>query len=108
MAMATEAINRVNCGESYEYTDAQDIPSGTTALFLITTPDTTKWGHFIYEFDAELELEVRFYGGATPDTDGTIVSKTILDEYNLSVTYSKGGEQLTLDYSYAYNCKVWF
>lgn len=74
MPVLDEALHKINCGEAYEYTSASELGSGVTASFLITTPNTTKWGHFVYEFDSELEVEVRFYETATPDSDGTTVS----------------------------------
>ena len=66
--------HEIHSGDSYEYTNALDFTSGETKPFLFTIPNTAKWIHFFFDIVGELEYNIDFYEGATPDTVGSPVS----------------------------------
>jgi len=68
------AHHEIHAGSSYEYANALDFTNAETKSFLLVTPDTTKWIHFIFEVAGEAEFNVNFYEAATPDADGAAVT----------------------------------
>jgi hypothetical protein len=57
----------VHDGASYTYSDVLSLNG--TQDYLITTPDTTTWGHFTYEVDTTGATEIDLYESA--DRNGT-------------------------------------
>ncbi len=65
------AHHEVHEGGSFQASHAEDIGSGSTYKFLITTPDTTKWIHMFALLIAEIETEVRLYEAPTTPSAGS-------------------------------------
>jgi len=66
--------HEIHSGDYYRCGFQKDIPNAGTAIFAITTPDTTKWLHFRLGVDVELEACVMFYENPTSVTGGTSVT----------------------------------
>lgn len=66
--------HEIHDGNYYRAGFQKDIPNGGTAIFAITTPDTTKWLHFRPAVDVELEARVQLYENPTSVTGGTAVT----------------------------------
>jgi len=75
----TEAItmieyehHEIHSGSSFmvTYFDA-DVDSTETSDILLVTPNTTKWGHLIWEISGTLVTTVYIYEAATTSADGT-------------------------------------
>jgi hypothetical protein len=47
---------------------------GTVRNFLIVTPNTTKWGHFLLNIETEDEFTVAFYEGGTTAANGSALT----------------------------------
>jgi len=79
--LATETLNiieyehhEIHAGSYYRAGFQKDVANGGTAIFAITTPNTTKWLHFRPAVDCELETTIMFYENPTSVTDGTPVT----------------------------------
>ena len=59
----------LHAGDRYVTMDANEIDSGNTVEFLLTTPDTTKWIHMLTLFDGTAITQIDVYEGA--DRTGT-------------------------------------
>jgi len=70
------AHHEIHSGSHFFVSDQATGASGATREFLITTPDTTKWSHLIFEAQSTLLTTMALYEGA--DRNGT----------NLQVAYN--------------------
>jgi len=65
ITLATKVIDfeteQINIGTMYRSGFQKDIPNGDSAIFTITTPDTTKWCYFTPNVDGENEFRITFY-----------------------------------------------
>jgi len=81
------AHHELHEGDHFSYISAQDLTNAQVVSFLITTPNTTKWGHFSFDVSAEGEFDLKMYEGATPDADGSAVSApAVINRNRNSVT----------------------
>lgn len=62
--------HEIHSGNYYRCGFQKEIANGGTAIFAITTPDTTKHLHFRLAVDVELEAAVMFYENPTSITGG--------------------------------------
>jgi len=60
-------------GDSFTSSHAVELTNGQAFDFLIVTPDTTKWAHFVWEMDCELEMAAVLYEGTTASANGTSI-----------------------------------
>jgi hypothetical protein len=75
---STRAVNTVDYshheiheGSTYEYKEVVDLAINNVRDIQITTPNTTKWGHFTFRFTTESETEWHLYENVTINTPGT-------------------------------------
>jgi len=66
--------HEIHSGSSFTASYKADITNGATLDLLIVTPDTTKWAHFTYEFDVELETDILIYEGVTATAGSEVIS----------------------------------
>lgn len=66
--------NEIHRGSSYEYTEVRDQTIDHVYDIQITTPNTTKWAHFTFEFDSEKEIDWYFYENVNIILAGTGVT----------------------------------
>lgn len=67
-------FSEVHDGESYEYSEVKDQTVNHVYDIQITTPNTTKWAHFAFEFDTESETDWYFYENVNIILAGTAVT----------------------------------
>ncbi len=71
-AMAVDyAHHEIHEGSAFQVSHAEDIGSGSTYKFLITTPNTTKWIHMFALAITEIEAEIRLYEDPTTPAAGS-------------------------------------
>jgi len=63
------AHHEIHAGSHFMYTDAVELASAATQDYLITTPDTTKWAHILFDMDGSAITQWQLYEGS--DKDGT-------------------------------------
>jgi len=70
------AHHEIHAGSHYFFQASHEIASAGTIVYMITTPDTDKYAHFIYIIDGTAILQVDFYeaGNRTGTTAQTIVN----------------------------------
>lgn len=66
--------HELHAGSFYRAGFQKEIPNGGTAIFAITTPDTTKEIHFRDAIDVELQANIVFYENPLSVTGGTSVT----------------------------------
>lgn len=66
--------HEIHSGSFYRAGFQKDIANGGTAIFAITTPDTTKWLHFRPAVECELEATIMIYENPTSVTGGNTVT----------------------------------
>lgn len=66
--------HQIHEGDSYEYTEIKDQTQDHVYDIQITTPNTTKWSHFTFEFDVEAETDWYFYENVNIILAGTAVT----------------------------------
>jgi len=89
------------------YTDSVELDSAATQDYLITTPNTAKWGHMIFYLDGSAITQWQFYEGS--DKNGT-TAQTIGNSNRNSlttatITIHKGTSGGTTDGTLAYQYK---
>ena len=57
--------HEIHEGDSYTIQTFNDIDDAANFDLGVTTPNTTKWGHFVMETEIEAEMELYLYEGAT-------------------------------------------
>ncbi len=65
---------QIHNGSHFFSRDFIDLGNGATHNILVVTPDTTKWSHFIFAIEHELEAFVTFTEGVATGGDGTPVT----------------------------------
>ncbi len=65
--------HEVHSEDSYDFIDVVDLSVNNVFDIQFTTPDTTKWGHWTVEVDAENEVEWFIYENVTINTPGTAI-----------------------------------
>lgn len=73
---------KLHAGDHYVTSDANEIDSGNTVEFLLTTPDTAKWIHLSTLFDGSAITQLDIYEGS--DRDG-VTALTCLNRNRNSV-----------------------
>jgi len=68
------AHHEAHSGTHYNITDYVDLAINNVRDIQITTPNTTKWDHFIFLLNTESETEWCIYEGVTINTPGTDVT----------------------------------
>lgn len=78
----TEALNtityehhEIHSGSSYTADRNVELANGATTDILLVTPDTTKYAHFLYEFEVQAETSFTIYEAVTA-TAGTAIVVT--------------------------------
>ncbi len=66
-----DSHHEIHDGDAYLMSESYDLSVNDVLDIRITTPDTTKWAHFVPEFDTESEFQVWLYEVATIETVGT-------------------------------------
>lgn len=66
--------HEIHNGSEYRAGFQKDIPNGGTAVYSITTPNTTRWLHFKLAVDVELEAQIAFYENPDSVTGGTAIT----------------------------------
>lgn len=59
----------IHDGSHYYYTNCVSVDSGLTQEYMIETPDTTEWSHFVFDIDGLGITEILIYEGS--DATGT-------------------------------------
>jgi hypothetical protein len=63
------AHHEIHAGSHFMYTDHIELDSAATQDYLITTPDTTKWAHMLFDLMGSAITQFQLYEGA--DRNGT-------------------------------------
>lgn len=103
---STEAIytvpyehHELHSGNHFFYQDVLSLGNAATQNYLITTPDTTKWGHLLYNVTGTIGVIVGIYEGA--DRVGTTLQATYNNNRNspttAGITIHKGHSAGTTD-----------
>ncbi len=71
MPSITFTHHQVHEGKAFEIKEVVDLSINNVRDIIITTPDTTKWGHFTFEFDTKVETEWFLYRNPVIVTTGT-------------------------------------
>jgi len=66
--------HEIHAGSHYEVVDAVDLAINNVRDIQITTPNTTKWAHFVFSLHCENETEWYLYENVTINTAGTSVT----------------------------------
>lgn len=66
--------HEIHAGDSYSYMEAVDQTINHVYDIQITTPNTTKWAHFTFNFSVENETDWYFYENVTINLAGTTVT----------------------------------
>jgi hypothetical protein len=66
--------HKIHCGNHYFIDTFIDVANASNYEFVLTTPNTLKWIHLIWEYYWESEGEFEFYEGITTDADGTVIT----------------------------------
>lgn len=66
--------HEIHDGSYFEYINAVDLAGAATVSFVVVTPDTTKYAHFGFRIESELECDLQMFEGATGITNGSLVS----------------------------------
>jgi len=67
-------VSEIHDGDSYEYSEVKDQTEAHVYDIQITTPNTTKWAHFTFEFDVESETDWYFYENPNIILAGTAIT----------------------------------
>lgn len=63
--------HEIHEGDHYYVSSVQDLANSNVLDVQFTTPDTTKWSHFVWSFETESETAWYIYEGATISQAGT-------------------------------------
>lgn len=89
----------IHTGDHYFYNDHVVLADTVTQDYLITTPNTTKWGHFLLSLDGSLETQFEVYEAA--DRNGTTLQTVFNNNRNsvqtADLTIHKGQSGGTTD-----------
>lgn len=70
----------VHSGDHYFYNDRIALGNGASQDYIITTPDTTKWGHWLYKVVGGLGVDINIYEAT--DRNGTTLQTTLNSNRN--------------------------
>lgn len=91
--------HEIHSGSHFFYTDKNTIASAGTVEYLITTPDTTRWAHLVFNITGSAITTVDIYEGS--DRTGTTVQTVYNSNRNslttATVTIHKGTSAGTTD-----------
>jgi len=74
MQVITYEHHEVHAGCHFFYTDSVSVNSDAAQNYLITTPDTTKWAHFVFDIDGLGVTDIKIYeGGDRVGTSGQTI-----------------------------------
>lgn len=68
------AHHEIHDGCHFLNKDWLSLSNGQVYDILIVTPNTAKWGHFLFEMDSQAEANVSLYIGTTTSSDGTAMT----------------------------------
>jgi hypothetical protein len=78
---ATDAVNTVDyshheihSGDHYFIADFTSLDTAGTIEFIVTTPDTTKWGHLVFSVQGTNQTEIDVYEACVETGDGTAIT----------------------------------
>lgn len=77
--------HEIHAGSHFFYTDSVTLASSGTQDYLITTPNTTKWAHFIFLASGSAITQIQIYEGT--DKSGT-TPQTVFNSNRNSATVS--------------------
>jgi hypothetical protein len=77
--------HEIHAGSHYYYTDSVELDSAATQVYMITTPDTTKWAHMTFSATGSAITQVLVYEGG--DRTGT-TAQTIFNSNRNSLNTS--------------------
>ena len=63
--------HEIHSGDHYECIDVVDLSINNVRDIRITTPNTAKWGHFVFALSVESETDIYFHRNVSLDTIGT-------------------------------------
>ena len=63
------AHHEIHAGNHFFYTDSVELDNAEVQDYLITTPNSTKWAHMLFNIDGSAITQFELYEGA--DRDGT-------------------------------------
>ena len=66
--------HQIHAGNHFLISDVVDLAGSNVYDMQFTTPNTTKWSHFIFKLDCESETEWYIYEGVTINTAGTAIT----------------------------------
>lgn len=75
----TNAHHEIHEEDSYEVCDVNDLANGATFDYLVATPDTTAWGHFVFEIQIEREASYQIFENPTISAAGTAMTEVNRD-----------------------------
>lgn len=65
--------HKIHEGDVFTVLEVTDLGNGAVRDILIITPDTTRWAHFVWEIEHEVETSIQFYRGTTVTDNGTLI-----------------------------------
>lgn len=71
----THAHHKIHSVNSFEVCDVNDLANGATFDYLMTTPDTAKWGHLVFQIQAEREASYQIFENPTISAVGTAMTE---------------------------------
>lgn len=94
-----EVHNEIHDGDTFRYFDAVTINSGSSQDYLITTPNTKKWAHFLFLVDGTAITTISLYEATdkTGTTGQTIFNANRNSSTTATVTVDKGTSGGTTD-----------
>lgn len=78
------AHHEIHSGSHFMYTDAVELDSAETQDYLITTPNTTKWAHMLFDMDGSVITQWQLYESS--DKNGTTLQTVGNNNRNSSTT----------------------
>lgn len=91
--------HEIHSGDHYFYSDSVELGSAATQVYMFTTPNTTKWCHFIFSATGSAITQIQLYEGA--DRTGTTLQTVFNNNRNslntAGMTVHKGTSGGTTD-----------
>lgn len=99
--------HEIHAGSHFFYADSVELGSGVSQVYLITTPDTTRWAHLVFSATGSAITTIDLYEGAdrTGDTAQTAYNNNRNSATEATVTIHKGITGGTTDGTRIYTLK---
>lgn len=74
LAILDHGHHEIHEGDAFFAIDSYEIPNASDRDYIIVTPNTTRWAHWITGVDGNAEFSLDFYEGVSTDADGTSIT----------------------------------